>query len=219
MEKNERKTNYSIKSKLVSAIAMLLVATIMVVSSTYAWFTLSTAPEVTGISTAVGANGALEMLLATKDAEGNWVYGTGSLNNSEDMTVRNTYWGNLVDLSDLSYGSQAITLYPSALNIDVDKVALSPLRTPVYGADGRVDSEMPNGAYAKFDGTNFKEDTAYYGFRGIGVASGLSERQQAFRAALSELSSAQSKAQKLARESLSNNGTDLATPHYYDFHL
>lgn len=210
MEKNERKTNYSIKSKLVSAVAMLLVATIMVVSSTYAWFTLSTAPEITGISTAVGANGALEMLLATKDAQENWVYGTGSLNNTQDMTVRNTYWGNLVDLSDLSYGSHAITLYPSVLNINNNAVALSPLRVPVYGADGRVETEMPSGAYAKYDGTNFLENDSYYGFRGIGVASGLSERQQAFRAALSELSTAQSESQKLARESLSNNGTTLA---------
>ena len=63
MVKEENKFGYGIKGKLTSAVAMLLVAVIMVVSSTYAWFTLSTAPEVTGITTAVGANGALEMAL------------------------------------------------------------------------------------------------------------------------------------------------------------
>ena len=51
----------SIRKKLLAAIAMLLVAVIMTVSSTYAWFTLSTAPEVKGITTTVGANGNLEI--------------------------------------------------------------------------------------------------------------------------------------------------------------
>ena len=62
------KTNSDVKSirkKLMAAVAMLLVACIMVVSSSYAWFTLSTAPEVTGIQTSVGANGNLEIALAT----------------------------------------------------------------------------------------------------------------------------------------------------------
>ena len=63
MKKSKRKQD--IKSKLLAAIAMLMVATIMMVSSTYAWFTLSTAPEVKGISTTIGSNGNLEMALGT----------------------------------------------------------------------------------------------------------------------------------------------------------
>ena len=128
------KKNYSMKSKLISAIAMLLVATIMLVSSTYAWFTLSTKPEVSGISTAVGANGALEMLLATKK-DNAWFYGTGEVG-TKTIQERNTYWGNLVDLSDPSYGSGAIVLYPSLLNTTTDgtndKIVLgTPIQTPV----------------------------------------------------------------------------------------
>ena len=50
---NKRQSNemQSIRKKLLAAIAMLLIACIMTVSSTYAWFTLSTAPEVKGITT------------------------------------------------------------------------------------------------------------------------------------------------------------------------
>ena len=51
----------SIRKKLMVAIAMVLVASIMMVSASYAWFTLSTAPEVTGITTSIGSNGNLEM--------------------------------------------------------------------------------------------------------------------------------------------------------------
>ena len=61
MKTNKSKRQRDIKSKLMAAICMLLVSSIMMVSSTYAWFTLSTAPEVTGITTAVGAIGNLEL--------------------------------------------------------------------------------------------------------------------------------------------------------------
>ena len=212
MKKSENTTNYSIKSKLVAAAAMLLVATIMVVSSTYAWFTLSTAPEITGISTAVGANGALEMLLATRKADNSgWAYGEGALPSNATVIQRNTYWGNLVDLSDTSYGSQAITLYPSVLNLNNGKLNLgAPLQTPVYGPDGRVEKLAPGGSFANFNGNNFMEDKDYYGFRGLGVASGLTERQQAFRSAISAMATASYNAQNEARKSLSENGTPLA---------
>lgn len=211
MKTTESKTNYSIKRKLLAAVAMLLVATVMVVSSTYAWFTLSTAPEVTGISTAVGANGALEMLLATKDAQGNWVYGTGSVGDKSGPE-RNTYWGNLVNLDYADYGAQNITLYPSELNLNGGRLnLLNPLQTPVFGADGRVESLAAGGSFGKFNGTNyFMPDDGYFGFRGLGVASGLTERQQAFRAAISSMATASYNAQTEARRSLSENGTPLA---------
>ena len=211
MEKNERKSNFGIRSKLISAIAMLLVATIMVVSSTYAWFTLSTAPEVSGVSTAVGANGALEMLLATWDETANdWKYGTGTVNDLL-QPERNKYWGNLVDLSDASYGANKITLYPSVLNLTDGKLDFTaPLQTPEYGADGRVSKLAKGGEFGKYNGKTFMPGDNIYGFRGLGVASGLTERQQAFRAAVSAIATAQYQTQTEARNSLSNNGTHLA---------
>ena len=58
---------FGIRQKMMAAVAMLLVASLLMVTSTYAWFTLSTAPEVTGITTSVGANGNLEIALLTTD--------------------------------------------------------------------------------------------------------------------------------------------------------
>ena len=52
-----------IRKKFTAALSMLLVAAVLMVGSTYAWFTLSTAPEVKGITTSIGANGNLEIAL------------------------------------------------------------------------------------------------------------------------------------------------------------
>ena len=58
------KREQHVRKKLTAAILMLLISCIMTVTSTYAWFTLSTAPEVTGIQTTIGGNGNLEIALA-----------------------------------------------------------------------------------------------------------------------------------------------------------
>ncbi len=205
------KKNYSMKSKLVSAIAMLLVATIMLVSSTYAWFTLSTKPEVSGIATAVGANGALEIALANWE-NGNFEQESGQMTTGIDIMQRNLYWGNLVDLSDSRYGSGGIVLYPSKLNTTTSGIVLgTPIQTPVYGADGRVTGLATGGIFGKYDGTSsFTEVENYYGFRALGMASGLTERQQAFRASLAQITVYQSSAQSKARASLDNHGDKLA---------
>ena len=210
MQNTETKTNNSVKSKLVAAIAMLLVATIMVVSSTYAWFTLSTKPEVTGISTAVGANGALEIALANWE-DGQWVQPEGTTA-GKTVNEKNIYWGNLVDLSDASYyGSDKIVLYPSKLNTENGSITLgTPIQTPQYGADGRVTELKTGGMFGKYVSPAFKEVEGYYGFRALGIASGLTARQQAYRTALSQITVKQSSAQSLARNSLSTTGTTLA---------
>ncbi|MBE6636786.1 MAG: hypothetical protein E7618_03155 [Ruminococcaceae bacterium] len=211
MANEERKIRYGIKGKLISAIAMLLVAVIMTVSSTYAWFTLSTAPEVTGISTAVGANGALEMVLLTKNDDGTWAYTTGT----DIYGDKNTTWGNLVDLSNhANYGSNKIVLYPSALNtklagrVDME----SPLYFPNYGVDGRVldvnGMTMLAGNYQGNDGS-FKQNDDF-GFRAVGTTSGLSERQNALREATSQLNILKNQAKKAAEEALADNGSKLA---------
>lgn len=95
------------KKKLTAAVAMLLVSAIMVVSSTYAWFTLSTAPEVTGITTTVGANGNLEIALSPENGDAAGI--TSKVGDSMDATGQvlksaNVSWGNLVDLNDPAYG-------------------------------------------------------------------------------------------------------------------
>ncbi|MBR2914476.1 MAG: hypothetical protein IKC06_01550 [Clostridia bacterium] len=208
MQTQETKQTYGIKGKLISAVAMLLVAIIMVVSSTYAWFTLSTAPEVTGISTAVGANGALEMLLLTKEGD-ELIYREGVIEDRYDI---NTYWGNLVDVSS-GYGLDDITLYPSQLSTTGNIIDASIVQFPEYGADGRV-SNLSDGAvtgiYETVSGTAAFYPGNGYGVRAVGSSSGMTARQLAYRNALSSAGTNMAQARKAAATALSTNGNAIA---------
>lgn len=148
------KARRDIKSKLIAAICMLMVSVIMLASTSYAWFTLSTAPEVKGIQTAVGANGNLEIaLLSTKNSWSNpdnisSAVGDSSAADGKSPITANITWGNLVDLSHESYGLSMITLTPAQLNTGSGEnagipvvggtIAAQMLAVPMYGADGRV---------------------------------------------------------------------------------
>lgn len=234
MVKKQDKRQRNIKAKLMAAICMLLVSSILMVSTTYAWFTLSTAPEVTGITTAVGANGNLEMALQPlsgdsskiESSQGDSMYGGSSVYDA------NTTWGNLVDVSDSNYyGLNKITLYPAALNttegVDkagnaITKLATAPLTTPEYGADGRItklEASTFTGVYSNGGFTNTIAVTNNgtvstlkdpNGVRAVGTSSGMSDRQLAYRAALSAASTAASQAKRVASQSLNNNGAALA---------
>lgn len=225
VSKSHAKRRQDIKTKLMAAIAMLLVSSIMMVSSTYAWFTLSTAPEVTGITTAVGANGNLEMMLQPLNGASEEVNSsTGDSLLAQDIYLANTTWGNLVDLSNNTYyGLDKITLNPSKLNTLEDtaglKIAAAPLSTPKYGADGRV-AELVNetftGVYDKdgtktfVEGVTVGEVTGNNGVRAIGVSSGMTDRELAYRAAVQEASSAAGLAKSTAAQSLNAKGARLA---------
>lgn len=138
------------KSKLMGAVAMLLVAAILMGSTSYAWFVLSTAPEVKDLRTTAGANGALEIALQSTNAEGNGradiTSAVGSSVAKVNATVSNTYWGNVVDLSS-GYGLEHVTLYPSRLSTEARTVdgqtsyavlTNSILAAPKFGTDGRL---------------------------------------------------------------------------------
>ena len=66
LEREQTKTS----RLFMSAVASLLVATIMLVSTTYAWITLSQAPEATGLQTNITGNGSLEIALMPADGRG-----------------------------------------------------------------------------------------------------------------------------------------------------
>lgn len=190
---SKQSTMQSARKKLVAATAMLLVACIMTISSTYAWFTLSTAPEVKGITTNVGANGNLEIALGTYDT----VYGNsepasyeGSSMDVIDATASNITWGNLIDLSGASYGLGDIVLYPSRLNATITDGkgyianTYSPLAYAIYGSDGRVMNLSANTLLGKYEmNTGFMalETPTYAGVNAIGSASNMSEREFAGR--------------------------------------
>ncbi len=218
VSKSHAKRRQDIKTKLMAAIAMLLVSSIMMVSSTYAWFTLSTAPEVTGISTSVGANGNLEIALFPHGGDINAISSAvgDSVVTTQDVTKSNITWGNIIDLRQY-YGLEAITLYPSQLNTNestgkIDVLA-SILKSPKYGFDGRV-SELGDTSTGAFKGTSFfpaGEDVPETGVRAIGVASGMSDRELAFRNARAAASGAASAAKNKASQSLNINGSALAS--------
>lgn len=221
-----------IRQKMMAAVSMLLVSSIMMVSSTYAWFTLSTAPEVTGITTNVGANGNLEMMLLTGQLgqdgttqEGSY-YSTeddlgvvsevgDSVAATQDVTLSNVKWGNLVDLNDESYGLDNIVLAPARLNItDVeganDTIGTTILNAPSYGSDGRV-VDVKTGTYTgKADGSIFAYDEAHKGVRVIGTTTDVSQRLGSYRSAKAGVTTSVNTAKNQATASLLNNGQTLA---------
>lgn len=213
-----------LKSKLMGAVAMLLVSAIMVSSATYAWFVLSTHPEVKGMSTTVGSNGALEIALLNNTTGGHLEQIPANVGNSSaaaNQTVQgsNETWGNIVDLSDASYGLGKITLYPAALNAtgtgDAATFASHSalLKYAKYGTDGRITELAADTAAGKrnAEGTGFFADTTDnpdYGVRAIGTTTKASAGALALETAKSNYSAAVAAAGNSVKTAL---GTHQAT--------
>lgn len=185
MEKEKRKKQKvlmpaGIRSKLMAAASMLMVGVIMMVSSTYAWFTLSTAPEVKNISTTVAGNGSLEIALMPTDGTFSGIM-AGAVGSTASVVDKNTKWGNQIILSEDTatgdyYGLNSISLNPASLNYteatedtEATFVADKPLAIATYGSDGRIAELSANniGVRGKNNTANFA-DASYYGVRAIG---------------------------------------------------
>lgn len=189
MEKEKRKKQKvlmpaGIRSKLMAAASMLMVGVIMMVSSTYAWFTLSTAPEVKNISTTVAGNGSLEIALMPTDGLLSKIT-AGAVGSTATVVEKNTKWGNQIILSDDTetgdyYGLNSISLNPASLNYtkaagseEATFVADKPLSIATYGSDGRIASLSADniGVRGKNNTANFA-DASHYGVRAIGELTG-----------------------------------------------
>lgn len=137
-----------LRKKLAAAVAMLTISAVMLTGVSYAWYTLSTNPEVTGIKANLAANENLEIALdngytteAAVDAAS--VY-EGSAQGSK---TGNPYtWGNLVDLGVAmstmnpgtgSSGTPKLVLAPVKYNLTAD-TKFGKFTYPQYGLDGRV---------------------------------------------------------------------------------
>ena len=234
MTQAQSKSYGGVKKKLMGAICMLLVASIMVVSSTYAWFTLSTAPEITGISTSVGANGNLEMALLndTTYADLSKIESTvGSSKDAANMSAKkaNVTWGNLVDLSE-GYGLDQIKLMPARLSVTGSEAGGgytinttgAEISVAEYGTDGRV-TALSNATVSGILHTKGEDDSAadkdsatgFYvnegkGVRALGTASGMSQQQLAYRNAQGYVATYTAQAKNYAQQSLVLYGSDLA---------
>lgn len=211
-----KKSFGNMKKKLMGAVCMLLVASIMMISATYAWFTLSTAPEITGITTSVGANGNLEMALLSGNVNALTTQEGGVASSMAVVAdkVANLTWGNLVDLSDDSYGLQSISLKPARFNTTGNWATGNLLSIPVYGADGRVKALAENTqASGKFNAANNtweNVDPMPVGVRAIGTNDNLTAQQSGLMSAKAAYNSKISEAQSTIRQALSNNAQGLA---------
>ena len=212
-----------IRNKMVAAVAMLLVASILMVSTTYAWFTLSTAPEVTGITTSVGANGNLEIALLTTESFANTDAISSSVGDSsahQAVTAANITWGNLVDLSDSTYALNTVNLMPAKPSVTTQTTGegeeavttkllslANPLSTPVYGADGRVAELASRSVSAAAAGGNFVYDSAAqsYGVRAVGDVSTMTQKQLTFNSARGSYNIAMTTAARGLASAVSSN--------------
>ena len=140
---------FGTKKKLMAAVVMLVISAIMMTSASYAWFTISTNPEIKGMTTQVVTNENLEIALSLTD-------------HSEPVATAinqsgNQYtWGNIVDLTDPelildddptdggvydendgAYRRLDKTLRPATLVVADDA-----FYAPEYGTDGRIDGAL-----------------------------------------------------------------------------
>ena len=178
-----------IMKKLYAAAALLLVATVLLSATTYAWIVLSTAPEATKITTTVGANGALEIKL--------------NLTNAADDD-KNNIFRNIVEFANKEYGLDKIVLRPAMPSSDFNN---GYLQIPEYDYDGLIKNPLVGaGSYVGTlgEGGQFyqSDDT---GVRVVGTASGTSPRQSAFDSAIRAAKSAISGAKSNAQSSLKND--------------
>lgn len=156
------------KEKVIAAAVALLIALTVTATATYAWITLSQAPEVADIATTMAANGNLEIALSDDDGlepdefdidEGTTITKKGSVNSA------NLQWGNLINLGDTSYyGIDNLALRPAQIN--EGSLLNNPLYGAVYGADGRITRLDTQYTFAKWDGKQFLASNAY-GVRAI----------------------------------------------------
>lgn len=220
---------FGLRNKLIAAISMLLVSSIMMVSSTYAWFTLSTAPEVKGISTSVGANGNLEMALLSTDSFKDLTKITSAVGDSSQtagktLATANLTWGNLVNLkyeeaskTGNYYGLDQIKLMPARLNVtDAAKLTTDKLlSTPKYGNDGRV-TELSNDTFSSSqrDTQGFVATTGAeaqtYGVRAVGESSTMTPQEKGLANAKSNYGLNLNAAKNEVSTALKDNMQDLA---------
>ena len=125
-----------IKARVAATALSLLLAVAMLTSVSFAWVTMSRAPELGGVHTVVSANGNLEVALSDFDGLAPDRSGISDSFGAARQTVHgaNTSWGNLINLAG-NYGLESLVLRPARL----DPGSSAYLSSVVYGEDGRVE--------------------------------------------------------------------------------
>ncbi len=138
--------NHSMKKKLMATALMLVVSVVMMSTASFAWFTISTAPEVSGMTTEVVVNDNLEIALATSGTT--VTFPTAPAADQSGKTQ--TSWGNIVDLGATADTADGTFDYvkggddTTGLDKTLRPIRLNTGKTafefPQYGADGRITS-------------------------------------------------------------------------------
>lgn len=191
----------------VSIVGMLLViSVILMVTASFAWVTLSKNPEVSGMSTTVSANGNLEIALS--DTDGLEPDASQVGDSKLPLLERNLTWGNLVNLSDSSYGLEHLVLRPATLNRSA--LDTSPLFAATYSSDGRVEGLTSSFAYTNYDpemGRFLVSDVLKYGVRAISsVTYTYAEGTQAYYERLNKVNTALGLARSSYDELVASDG-------------
>ena len=144
------------RERIVAVAVLLAMSVTMMATVSYAWYTMSVAPEIGSIRTTVSSNGNLEVALAGRyDEDGNLLEpaqsAAGDSFAAEGQTPdrANLTWGNLINLSEI-YGLESLTLRPATFKDNSDAF----LSSVIYGEDGRVE-----GSTNKFDFTYWTRDS------------------------------------------------------------
>ncbi len=128
------------KQKLIAMTAMMVLSAIMLSSVSYAWFTLSTNPEITEMKVNVAANQNLEIALDNGYADETAVNNASKFDTTsgaQGSKTGNPYtWGNLLDLS-YAFGTNGFTPMMQPVKFTNTSGAGS-FSYPKYGEDGRV---------------------------------------------------------------------------------
>lgn len=151
----------------VTAVLLLLVMSIsMLTSATFAWITLSSSPEVSGLGTTIATNGNLEIALS--DTDGLQPDESEVGDSGKNVALSNLTWGNLINLSDSSYGLDSLVLRPATLN--TRDLINSPMSAVNYGSDGRVTNYVTDFAFTNYEkdkNTFTVPDSTQYGVRAV----------------------------------------------------
>lgn len=137
-----------LRERVIAVALLLAMSASMLTSATFAWVTLSRAPEVSSVTTNIAANGNLEIAIATGDGTtppGESQVGDSSATDGQSILAANRTWGNLINLSDPSYGLDHLALRPAQLNTAA--LLTKPLYGAVYDADGRINTLTTNYGY------------------------------------------------------------------------
>lgn len=208
-----------IRKTVYIAAVLLVLCLILLVSASYAWFSMSRAPEVNGIDTNIASNGSLEIALLSdttfmEPSRIRTMVGSSAV--VQETTEANLYWGNIVDLGDVRYGLNEISLLPARLNVKAGRNGLSVigsnmLMIPNYGVDGRTGEFMADTVSAVYgeDGFTYFSNHQDYGVRGIGTISNMNVQQVALAGARSLVKSYLSAAKSAAVTAWQTNGGTL----------